>query len=101
MRKKLMALLLAASMVVGMTACGSNKNGGSSTNSAQKFPVSTMRRSSTEFKYKRQGITKVNIELTYYHFDQDETVQYLADPFPGNLSKHQSTCKISGCKQIQ
>lgn len=33
-------------------------------------------------KYKKaKDITKDNIELTYYHFDQDETVQYLADRF--------------------
>ena len=41
-----------------------------------------MRRSSTESSIpKAKDITKDNIELTYYHFDQDETVQYLADRF--------------------
>ena len=98
MRKKLMALLLAASMVVGMTACGSNKNGGSSTNSASKVSGEYDEKEFNGIKYKKaKDITKDNIELTYYHFDQDETCR----PFPGNLSKHQSTCKISGCKQIQ
>lgn len=82
MRKKLMALLLAASMVVGMTACGSNKNGGSSTNSASKVSGEYEEKEFNGIKYKKaKDITKDNIELTYYHFDQDETVQYLADRF--------------------
>ena len=33
-------------------------------------------------KYKKaKDITTENIELTYFHFDQDETVQYLANRF--------------------
>ena len=53
MRKKLMALLLAASMVVGMTACGSNKNGGSSTNSASKVSGEYDEKEFNGIKYKK------------------------------------------------
>ena len=64
MRKKLMALLLAASMVVGMTACGSNKNGGSSTNSASKVSGEYDEKEFNGIKYKKaKDITKDNITL--------------------------------------
>mgnify|MGYP000840685413 CR=1 FL=1 len=74
MRKKLMALLLAASMVVGMTACGSN-GGSVSKNSAKDVSGKYDETTVDGIKYKKaKDITSDKIELTYYHFDQDETV---------------------------
>lgn len=64
MRKKLMALLLAASMVVGMTACGSNKNGGSSTNSASKVSGEYDEKEFNGIKYKKaKDITISNLHI--------------------------------------
>ena len=81
MRKKLMALLLAASMVVGMTACGSN-GGSVSKNSAKDVSGKYDETTIDGIKYKKaKDITSDKIELTYYHFDQDETVKYLAKRF--------------------
>ena len=81
MRKKLMALLLAASMVVGMTACGSN-GGSVSKNSAKDVSGKYDETTVDGIKYKKaKDITSDKIELTYYHFDQDETVKYLAKRF--------------------
>ena len=57
--EKLMALLLAASMVVGMTALvEATKTVAALQTAHQKFPVSTMRRSSTESSIKGKGYYK-------------------------------------------
>ena len=64
MRKKLMALLLAASMVVGMTACRSN-GGSVSKNSAKDVSGKYDETTIDGIKYKKaKDITSDKIELT-------------------------------------
>ena len=58
MRKKLMALLLAASMVVGMTACGSN-GGSVSKNSAKDVSGNMMKQLLMESSIRKQRILQV------------------------------------------
>ena len=91
-RSKLLALLLSAAMVVGMTACGGGDeatggNTSGSGNEAQSGQESGGTEKPTEVTidgityHPATDLTDENIELTYFHFDQDETVQYLADRF--------------------
>lgn len=87
MRKnKLLALLLSATMLVGLTACGGggeeaganagNEGGGSDAPAqAQEVTIDGITYNPAA------DLTTENIELTYFHFDQDETVQYLANRF--------------------
>lgn len=81
MRKKLLAMMLTMSMAVGLVGCG---GGGSQGNDSSKVKMTN----ETEtvdidgIKYtKSKDLTEDDIELTYFHFDQDETVTYLKDRF--------------------
>jgi multiple sugar transport system substrate-binding protein len=71
MKKKLISALLAATMVVGLTACGnstsSNSNGSSETGSTG---------STSE-----DGVTTENITLTYWHYEDETTIDLLAEKF--------------------
>lgn len=80
MKRKLIAMMLAATMVLGLTAC----NKGPANVDSGKIEVT----GETEvveiggISYnKAKDVTTEDIELTYFHFDQDETVQYLATRF--------------------
>ncbi len=89
MKKKLIALLLAATMVIGIAACGNGNAGGSgaqgNSGAEGSGTESTAKPTSKEINGHTYtlatDLTSDNIELTYFHFDQDETVQYLADRF--------------------
>lgn len=83
-RSKLLALLLSASMVMGLTACG----GGNEASTATTGDAGEVTMEKAEdvvidgiTYHPAADLTKENIELTYFHFDQDETVQYLANRF--------------------
>ena len=85
MRKKLLAMALAVTMVIGLTACGGKGNEGKGPDKPSgemKVSGETEEVELHGIKYKKaKDITTENIELTYFHFDQDETVQYLANRF--------------------
>ena len=86
MRKKLLALLLTLSMTVCMAGCR-GKGGDDSLGGQGKSDSSAVSGKTEDFEeagitYKKAtDLTKDDIELTYFHFDQDETVKYLADRF--------------------
>ena len=81
MRKKLVAMMLAASMTIGLVGCGGGGNSGPTdtnieiTNEVEEVEIDGITYS------KAKDLTKDDIELVYFHFDQDETVQYLAERF--------------------
>ncbi len=85
MRKKLLVLTLAMSMVVGLVGCGNKGNGnggGGGGDSAAAVSGETEAKEINGITYNRAtDLTDKNIELTYFHFDQNETVEYLADRF--------------------
>ena len=87
--KKGLALLMVLSMTAGVTACGSN--GKNATETGSNGTLSGGSEASGEQSSTKEingivynlatDLTTEPIELTYFHFDQDETVQYLADRF--------------------
>ncbi|MGN0505042.1 MAG: ABC transporter substrate-binding protein [Lachnospiraceae bacterium] len=80
--RKLIALMLAVVMVVGMAACGGkDSNGGNTDGEGQNTEKPTTKEINGITYHLATDLTEDNIELTYFHFDQDETVQYLADRF--------------------
>lgn len=87
MRKKLLALALSMSMVFGLAGCG-NKGSDDSVGGKDSKSESTNVSGKTEekeingIKYNvATDLTKDDIELTYFHFDQKETVEYLTKRF--------------------
>lgn len=81
--RKFMALVLAGVMVIGMTACGNSSDGGNqgdTSNGGQAEKPTTKEINGITYNL-ATDLTDENIELTYFHFDQDETVQYLANRF--------------------
>ncbi|MBQ9385065.1 MAG: carbohydrate ABC transporter substrate-binding protein [Ruminiclostridium sp.] len=101
MKKKLTAMLLAGLMTVGILAGCGNSGGGSTGNTGSSgggdtassggnaggatsvtndYELVTVDGSSHQYK-KYKDMTTEPITLTYFHFDQDEIVQYLAKRF--------------------
>ena len=80
--KKIIAMLLAAMMLVTLFAgCGGiGGGGGSDTTTVAGDDYELVEINGYEYK-KYNDMTKDKITLTYMHFDQDETVQYLANRF--------------------
>lgn len=80
MKKKLLALVLSMTMVVGlMTGCGGNSNGGVE---AGKITGETEQKEIGGITYTvAKDLTTDDIELTYFHFDQKEIVEILANRF--------------------
>ena len=85
MKKKILALLLAACMIVGLFA---GCKGGEGSSSKGYVGTDTVDGDNYElveingYSYKKYlDMTEENITLTYLHFDQEETVQYLANRF--------------------
>ena len=80
--RKLVALMLAVVMAVGMAACGGkDSNGGNTDGEGQNTEKPATKEINGITYHLATDLTEDNIELTYFHFDQDETVQYLADRF--------------------
>lgn len=81
MTKKLIAMLLTACMLVTLFAgCTGIGGGGGSDTTVVTDDYSIVEINGHEYK-KYNDMTKDKITLTYFHFDQDETVQYLANRF--------------------
>lgn len=82
MKKRLVASLLVLTMAFGLTACGGNGGSGGSSGGATEVSGETEGVEINGITYnKATDLTDKEIELTYFHFDQDETVKYLADRF--------------------
>ncbi len=82
MKKKILALLLVLCLVVGVFAgCKPNEDGPLSTG-ANSVSNEYEKVNINGYDYnKALDVTTDEITLTYMHFDQDETVQYLAERF--------------------
>lgn len=85
MRKKLLALALSMSMVAGLAGCGNKGGGGAGGGSKSESKAVTGETEEVDLNgityHKATDLTDDDIELTYFHFDQKETVEYLADRF--------------------
>lgn len=82
MRKKLLALVLSMTMVVGlMTGCGGNSAGGGGSETGSVSGETEQKELGGITYNLATDLTDEEIELTYFHFDQDETVKALADRF--------------------
>lgn len=82
MKRKIIAAVLALSMVLGLTACGGNSGEGGSKSGATTVSGETEAVEINGITYnKATDLTTDEIELTYFNFDQNETCQYLADRF--------------------
>lgn len=89
MRKKLLALALSMSMVFGLAGCGGNGGGGGDDpatgqgkSDSKAVSGETEEKEINGIKYKvATDLTKDNIKLRYFHFDQKETVEYLTARF--------------------
>ena len=84
MKKKLVASMLVLTMVASLAAgCGKDggQGGGSTATSVSGETEEVTVEGSDITYHKATDLTTDDIELTYFHFDQDETVQYLADRF--------------------
>jgi len=80
MKRKIIAMMLAATMVLGLTAC--NKGPANVDSGSIEVTGETEVVEIGGISYnKATDLTEEDIELTYFHFDQDETVQYLATRF--------------------
>ncbi len=81
MKKKLVALMLTVTMVFSMTACQkSSGGGGNSGEMSVSGETETVEIDGIKYS-KAKDLTTDDIELTYFHFDQDETVKALAERF--------------------
>lgn len=83
--KKFLALILSVFMLMGLAACGNKNSGGSEKDSSNGNAGNAQKPAEVEINgityHPATDMTDDNIELTYFHFDQDETVQYLANRF--------------------
>lgn len=82
MKKRIIAAILALSMTLGLTACGDNgtKNTETAGNAQVSKETETAEINGITYN-KATDLTTEDITLTYFHFDQDETVKYLAERF--------------------
>lgn len=82
MKKKLLALALSLTMVASLAGCGKKTSGGVVDTSTLKVTGETEEVEINGITYhKAKDITTDEIELKYFHFDQNETVNYLAERF--------------------
>lgn len=75
MKKKILSLLLAGSMIFGMAACGNGDAGSSSGNSNNDGT------GGNEAQGGADGVTTENITLTFWHYEDPTTITLLAEKF--------------------
>lgn len=81
MKKKIVACMLALTMALGLTACGGSGNGGSGSGATTVSGETEEVEINGITYHKATDLTDKDITLTYFHFDQDDTVKYLAERF--------------------
>lgn len=82
MKKKFLAMMLIMSMTASLLGCGGSGSGSKSSESTEKVTGKTEQVEIEGITYnKAADLTKDNIELTYFTYDQKETVEYLAKRF--------------------
>lgn len=82
MKKKFLAMALAACMLLGLLAgCGDKQGGGGQSDATEVTNDYDLVEINGHQYKKYKDMTDDEITLTYFHFDQDETVKYLADRF--------------------
>ena len=79
MKKRIVAGVLALVMVLGLVGCGEQTGGGSTTTTVSNEYEEVVIDGITYHKAK--DMTTDKITLTYFHFDQEETINYLAERF--------------------
>ncbi len=81
MKKRIVACALVLAMVMGLaTGCGGNQNAGGSTTTTVSGETKDVVIGDITYKV-ATDMTTDKITLTYFHFDQEETVNYLAERF--------------------
>lgn len=80
MKKRIVAGFLALTMVLGLAGCGNETGGKGSTTTTVSNETEEVVIDGITY-HKALDMTTDKITLTYFHFDQDETVQYLAERF--------------------
>lgn len=80
MKKRIVAGLLVLVMAFGLVGCDNGGNGGGSTTTTVSGETEDVTIGDITYK-KALDLTTDKITLTYFHFDQDETVDYLARRF--------------------
>ena len=81
MKKRIVASVLVLAMVLGLAGCGQTSNGGNgSTTTTVSGETEEVVINGITYN-KALDLTEDKITLTYFHFDQDETVDYLARRF--------------------
>lgn len=80
MKKRIVAGALALVMALGLVGCGDNSGGGGSTTTTVSGETKEVTIGDITYNV-ATDMTTDKITLTYFHFDQDETVKYLADRF--------------------
>lgn len=80
MKKRIVACVLVLAMALSMAACGNNKKTGGSTTTTVSGETEDVVIDGITYK-KALDLTEDEITLTYFHFDQEETVEALAERF--------------------
>lgn len=80
MKKRIAACVLALTMALGATACGGSTGETKSASATVSGETEDVEINGTTY-HKATDLTSDEITLTYFHFDQDETVKYLAERF--------------------
>ena len=80
MKKKLLSAILAATMALSITACGGS-SGGATQGGDTAQPAAESQDSSASSAAAEAGLTTDNITLKYWHYEDDTTIQKLAEAF--------------------
>ena len=75
MKKRVLSLLLAGAMVLGLTACGSGSGGPSG-------------------KVDENGVTTDDITLTFWHYEDETTINMLAEKFMEKYPNIKVECRV-------
>jgi len=95
--KRILALLLSATMVMGLVACGSSNTKEDTATTADATGEAATATTPDGYTV-ATDLTTEPITLTYFHFDSEETVDYLAKKFMElypNITVQTEYCQVS------